>query len=75
MRKQGKRMMSVIAGIAAVCVMTGGIVYQAIASGAQTNSTEQNEKGQDTDQQESSALFRKMVQHRSVQQARCRNLR
>ena len=47
-------MMSVIAGIAAVCVMTGGIGYQAIASGAQTNSTEQNEKGQDTDQQESS---------------------
>jgi hypothetical protein len=72
MRKQGKRMMSVIAGIAAVCVMTGGIGYQAIASGAQTNSTEQNEKGQDTDQ---TALFRKMVQHRSVQQARCRNLR
>jgi multidrug resistance efflux pump len=54
MRKPGKRMMSVIAGIAAVCVMTGGIGYQAIASGAQTNSTEQNEKGQDTDQQESS---------------------
>lgn len=47
-------MMSVIAGIAAVCVMTGGIGYQAIASGAQTNSTEQNKKGQDTDQQESS---------------------
>ena len=54
MRKPGKRMMSVIAGIAAVCVMTGGIGYQAIASGAQTNSTEQNKKGQDTDQQESS---------------------
>ena len=33
-------MASVIASIAAVCVMTGGIGYQAAVSGAQTDSTE-----------------------------------
>ena len=48
-------MASVIASIAAVCVMTGGIGYQAAVSGAQTdsNSTENSVKNQDTDQQES----------------------
>lgn len=53
MRKPGKRMASVIAGIAAVCVMTGGIGYQAAVSGAQTDSTESSVKDQNTDQQES----------------------
>lgn len=55
MRKPGKRMASVIASIAAVCVMTGGIGYQAAVSGAQTDSdsTENSVKNQDTDQQES----------------------
>lgn len=53
MRKPGKRMASVIAGIAAVCVMTGGIGYQAAVSGAQTDSTENSVKAQNTDQQES----------------------
>lgn len=46
-------MASVIAGIAAVCVMTGGIGYQAAVSGAQTDSTESSVKDQNTDQQES----------------------
>lgn len=48
-------MASVIASIAAVCVMTGGIGYQAAVSGAQTDSdsTENSVKNQDTDQQES----------------------
>lgn len=53
MRKPGKRMASVIASIAAVCVMTGGIGYQAAVSGAQTDSTENSVKAQNTDQQES----------------------
>lgn len=53
MRKPGKRMASVIASIAAVCVMTGGIGYQAAVSGAQTDSTESSVKDQNTDQQES----------------------
>ena len=53
MRKPGKRMASVIASIAAVCVMTGGIGYQAAVSGAQTDSTENSVKDQNTDQQES----------------------
>ena len=52
MRKPGKRMASVIASIAAVCVMTGGIGYQAAVSGAQTDSTESSVKDQNTDQQE-----------------------
>lgn len=55
MRKPGKRMASVIASIAAVCVMTGGIGYQAAVSGAQTDSTENSVKAQNTDQQESTA--------------------
>lgn len=46
-------MASVIASIAAVCVMTGGIGYQAAVSGAQTDSTENSVKAQNTDQQES----------------------
>ena len=46
-------MASVIASIAAVCVMTGGIGYQAAVSGAQTDSTESSVKDQNTDQQES----------------------
>ena len=45
-------MASVIASIAAVCVMTGGIGYQAAVSGAQTDSTENSVKAQNTDQQE-----------------------
>lgn len=53
MRKPGKRMASVIVSIAAVCVMTGGIGYQAAVSGAQTDSTENSVKAQNTDQQES----------------------
>ena len=53
MRKPGKRMASVIASIAAVCVMSGGIGYQAAVSGAQTDSTESSVKDQNTDQQES----------------------
>lgn len=53
MRKPGKRMASVIVSIAAVCVMTGGIGYQAAVSGAQTDSTESSVKDQNTDQQES----------------------
>lgn len=53
MRKPGKRMASVIASIVAVCVMTGGIGYQAAVSGAQTDSTESSVKDQNTDQQES----------------------
>ena len=48
-------MASVIASIAAVCVMTGGIGYQAAVSGAQTDSTENSVKAQNTDQQESTA--------------------
>ena len=55
MRKPGKRMASVIASIAAVCVMTGGIGYQDAVSGAQTDSTENSVKAQNTDQQESTA--------------------
>ena len=46
-------MASVIVSIAAVCVMTGGIGYQAAVSGAQTDSTENSVKAQNTDQQES----------------------
>lgn len=46
-------MASVIASIAVVCVMTGGIGYQAAVSGAQTDSTESSVKDQNTDQQES----------------------
>lgn len=46
-------MASVIASIVAVCVMTGGIGYQAAVSGAQTDSTESSVKDQNTDQQES----------------------
>ena len=48
-------MASVIASIAAVCVMTGGIGYQTAVSGAQTDtdSIENSVKNQDTDQQES----------------------
>ena len=46
-------MASVIASIATVCVMTGGIGYQAAVSGAQTDSTESSVKDQNTDQQES----------------------
>ena len=46
-------MASVIVSIAAVCVMTGGIGYQAAVSGAQTDSTESSVKDQNTDQQES----------------------
>ena len=46
-------MASVIASIAAVCVMTGGIGYQAAVSEAQTDSTESSVKDQNTDQQES----------------------
>lgn len=57
MRKPGKRMASVIASIAAVCVMTGGIGYQAAVSGAQTDSTESSVKDQNTDQQESTDGF------------------
>ena len=41
-------MASVIASIAAVCVMTGGIGYQAAVSGAQTDSTESSVKDQNT---------------------------
>ena len=46
-------MASVIASNAAVYVMTGGIGYQAAVSGAQTDSTENSVKAQNTDQQES----------------------
>lgn len=74
--KTRKRMASVIASIAAVCVMTGGIGYQAAVSGAQTDSTENSVKAQNTDQQESTdGSFRKKVPRRSARSARCRNLR
>ena len=67
-------MASVIVSIAAVCVMTGGIGYQAAVSGAQTDSTENSVKAQ-TSRRVQTALFRKKVPRRSARSARCRNLR